>query len=186
MRKTAAGFSASGDALLSGAVKKKLPKPLGYGAGRLRETDSFAVFVPDAAKLNEEGRRTLQQVCDEKLPETGSVIAAGVYPGGEVKSLIKAVDSGQTGPAVLLDTVFHGQRLYIERTADKMQLSLLFQIDEQQVTLPLCGDVSACLVIFCEDGIRFTEKPTSSVHCFPAAIIRPTVMKSVCRMRTFT
>ena len=43
-----------GDALLSGAVKKKLPKPLGYGAGRLRETDSFAVFVPDAAKLKEE------------------------------------------------------------------------------------------------------------------------------------
>ncbi len=147
-----------GDALLSGAVKKKLPKPLGYGAGRLRETDSFAVFVPDAAKLNEEGRRTLQQVCDEKLPETGSVIAAGVYPGGEVKSLIKAVDNSQTGPAVLLDTVFHGQRLYIERTADKMQLSLMFQIDEQQVTLPLCGDVSACLVIFCEDGIRFYGK----------------------------
>ena len=112
-----------GEGLVPGIVKKRPQKLFGYGAGRLDPKDSFVVFSHDVSGLAPACRKALEKACDEILPQNGAVIAAGVYPGGEVKSLIKVVEKSESCSAELLDTVFHGQRLIISRIFDDAKRS---------------------------------------------------------------
>lgn len=145
-----------GQGLIPGVIKKRPEKIFGYGTGHLAPKDSFAVFSHDISKMNLHSRKALEEACDEKLPEHGPVIAVGVYPAGEVKSLVKSLNQNHTNHFDILDTIFHGQRLSIKKISVSGNPSILFQVDDRQITLPENrDDNSVLLLIFNEDGIHY-------------------------------
>lgn len=163
-----------GEGLVPGIVKKRPQKLFGYGAGRLDPKDSFVVFSHDVSGLAPACRKALEKACDEILPQNGAVIAAGVYPGGEVKSLIKVLEKSESCSAELLDTVFHGQRLIISRIFDDAKRSVLFQVDDQQIVLPENhDDDSVLLLIFNEDGIHYYGSTSDLASLFSGESYEP-------------
>lgn len=147
-----------GDHLLSYAVDRRAPEPLGYPSGRLCPGDFFAVVFPNQSFLYPGDREIVEQLTGQPLPTSATSILVGSTDNSDILPLLKTVDQMTPEEPILLHTIYCGHKIHIE-FLDKTCNQLLLQIDGQNVR-SLASDVIP-MVIFDSDGIKYfrTEHP---------------------------
>lgn len=129
-----------GPDILETVVRHDLREPLGYGAGRLEETDVFVVIVPGGRALDTKEQADLERIMDvygitDEVNLEGGCLVLGAFGTQAVRPLVRTLQSGKgTGRKVsgqevpgqevsgqevsgqeenLLDTVFLGRRVQV-------------------------------------------------------------------------
>ena len=139
-----------GDSLLESALKKDMEFPLGCSAGMICDNDHYLLLVLRTEILTSEIKKILESICGGKLPQDGSAFAAGTFSDHYAPNLMKVGIYPEGNEQNMLDTVFDGYRIAVNKEKNRYQ----FTVNNQKVLLPL-KEESVFLVLFGPNGIKF-------------------------------
>ena len=141
-----------GKNLRSYVLKQNLEEPFGYGADQIRSGDVILFYVDNLEKLSRKVRAELEQMCEVKIEENGSMVAVCAYMDGNTNNIVKNLDENAADnvETVLLDTIYRGIPIGIKRT----QSAVEFRANRQYVTLEN-NDSSILVVIISGTGFKF-------------------------------
>ena len=139
-----------GDSLLESVLKKDMEFPLGCSAGMICDNDHYLLLVLRTEILTSEIKKILESICGGKLPQDGSAFAAGTFSDHYAPNLMKVGIYPEGNEQNMLDTVFDGYRIAVNKEKNRYQ----FTVNNQKVLLPL-KEESVFLVLFGPNGIKF-------------------------------
>lgn len=139
-----------GASLLESALKKDMEFPFGYSAGIIRDNDHYLLLVLRAEILTDEIKKILESICGGKLPQDGSAFFAGTFSDHYAPNLMKVDIYPKGNEQNMLDTVFDGYRIAVNKEKNGYQ----FTVNHQKVLIPL-KEESVFLVLFGSYGIKF-------------------------------
>ena len=132
-----------GASLLESALKKDMEFPFGYSAGIIRDNDHYLLLVLRAEILTDEIKKILESICGGKPPQDEYAFFAGTFSDHYAPNLMKVDIYPEGNEQNMLDTVFDGYRIAVNKEKNRYQ----FTVNNQKVLLPLKEEsVFSCFV----------------------------------------